>query len=90
MKNLLRKLVNNEVDKVPSDGIVDLSAYSGKVGVALTPMRPIGAIDFGGVRVEAVSYGGEFLDAGTSVIVTETVDNKLFVRRYDANKPKAN
>ncbi|MCL2407721.1 MAG: NfeD family protein [Defluviitaleaceae bacterium] len=87
---LFKKLVMDDVDKVPSCGIVDLSTYSGKIGTALTPMRPIGVVDFGGVKVEAVSCGGEFLDTGTSVVVAETVDNKLFVRRHKDGEPVPN
>jgi len=92
-RGLLKKLVFDEVLGEDSGITVDLSTFSGKVGVALTPMRPIGTVDFGGLPIEAYSTGS-FINAGDLVVVTGSQDNKLFVKLNDenetTNKPNSN
>lgn len=50
----------------------------GKHGVCHTPLRPCGIADFQGQKVDVVTYG-DFLDAGTEVVVTETEGNRIVV-----------
>ena len=78
-RGLFKKLIMDEALSPDVSGVVDLSGFAGKSGVALTAMRPIGTVDFGGVPVEAYS-DGSFIDAGEEVIVTNFQDTKLFVR----------
>ncbi|MCL2703288.1 MAG: hypothetical protein FWE91_06760 [Defluviitaleaceae bacterium] len=78
-RGILKKLIMDEALSEDSGGMVDLSKYEGKTGVAVTPMRPIGTVDFGGVSVEAYSTGA-YINSGDRVIVTGSQENKLFVR----------
>jgi membrane-bound serine protease (ClpP class) len=78
-KGMFKKLVMDETLKEDNGITIDLSTFSGKVGVAVTPMRPIGTVDFGGISIEAYSTGA-FISKGDSVIVTGSQDNKLFVK----------
>jgi len=53
-------------------GLVD------QVGVALTPLRPAGAVDIGGRRVDVVT-DGQFIDAGTAVRVVVVEGSRVVV-----------
>jgi membrane-bound serine protease (ClpP class) len=52
----------------------------GRIGTALSPLRPAGVADIGGLRVDVVSDGG-FVDAGASIEVTRVEGNRVVVRQ---------
>lgn len=56
----------------------DTSAWVGKTGVVLTPLRPSGAARVDGQRLDVVT-SGEFLDAGAPVVVVEAHGNRIVV-----------
>ena len=89
-RGMLKKLVMDEALAEDPNKTIDLSGFEGKKGVALTPMRPIGTVDFGGVPVEAYSVG-VFIEKGDKVVVTNFAENRLFVKPAGKDDgPKAN
>lgn len=56
----------------------DMDYFIGKVGVAATPLRPSGNVDFNGVRLDVLS-NGSFIPAGQKVIVVQVSGNKIVV-----------
>lgn len=54
-------------------------ALIGAQGVALTDLRPVGAANFEGTRVEVMAEGGP-IDAGTPIRVTAVEGNQIRVR----------
>jgi len=65
---------------VPGDDPQDPVVHVGAQGQALTPLRPAGTVEIGGLRVDAVSEG-EFLPAGTPVKVTKVIGGRVTVRQ---------
>lgn len=57
------------------------SAWLGREGQAVSPLRPAGIIDIGGERVDVVSEG-EMIEAGATVIVSRVDGNRIVVRRH--------
>lgn len=53
--------------------------YLGKLGVAITPLRPTGVVEIDGERVE-VATEGEFIAAGSRVKVVAMDRRRFFVR----------
>jgi len=74
-------MILTEVDDAPQ---VDVSGFLGKEGKTVTLLRPVGDVDFNGVRVQA-SSSGPFIDKGTKVRVTGTQANKIIVCAVDGN-----
>ncbi|WP_422444136.1 NfeD family protein [Thermoanaerobacterium sp. DL9XJH110] len=76
-----RLILGTKQDK--SQGYVasheDLSIYQGKKGTALTPLRPAGAVDFDGRRLDVVTEG-EFIPAGSPVVAVKVEGSKITVR----------
>jgi len=66
---------------VPGDDPNDPVVKVGASGQALTPLRPSGTVEIGGVRVDAVSEG-EYIPAGTMVQVVKVVGGRVTVRAY--------
>jgi len=60
-------------------GTNDMKEYLGKTGVVTTICRPVGNVDFDGVKLEVVSLG-EFIEKGTTVEVIEIEGNRVVVR----------
>lgn len=56
-----------------------LQELIGEVGVAETPLRPVGVVRLGEQRVQALSEHG-IIEAGQAIVVTEAYDNQLKVR----------
>ena len=56
-----------------------LDELIGKEGVAITNLRPAGAAEVGGKRVDVVT-DGEMIDKGTRVEVVEVEGNRVVVR----------
>lgn len=59
--------------------MADLQDYVGKKGLAITPLRPSGAVEIGGSRVDVVSEGG-YIAAGVRVQVIKVEDVRIIVR----------
>ena len=54
--------------------------WLGRTGTALSPLRPAGIAEIDGVRVDVVS-DGDFIEAGTPLLVTRVDGNRIVVRR---------
>jgi len=63
-------------------GTKDMNEFLGKTGSVITTCRPVGNVDFNGVKLEVVSRG-EFIDKGTTVEVVEVEGNRVVVRASD-------
>lgn len=59
------------------------SRYLGKVGVAITPLRPTGIAEIEGERIEVVTEG-DFIAAGSEVRVVAMDRRRYFVRLTDS------
>ncbi len=60
-------------------GGADNSAYLGKTGTTVTELRPAGAMDMDGRKLDVVSRG-EFIESGTAVEVIEVSGNRIVVK----------
>ena len=82
-RQLHGKIVLNEnlAESLPE---YDLAEFVGKEGLTMTTLRPYGEVDFNGVRMEVTS-GGELLEKGIKVRVTEVSSNRLLVSQVLAN-----
>ena len=67
-------------DAIPDTS--ELKELLGKVGIVLTPMRPVGMCDFAGQRVECVAESG-YVDKGTKVKVINVESTQLTVRTIE-------
>lgn len=52
----------------------------GKEGVAVTLLRPVGIVEIDNKRYDCLTEG-EYIPAGTRVIVTKVIGNRIFVRK---------
>src|SRR5690606_22059127 len=57
----------------------DRSRFLGKVGRAMTPLRPTGVVEIDGERLEVVTEG-EFIAAGSAVKIVAMDRRRYFVR----------
>ena len=73
---VLQDQLKSEEGYLSSD---DLQFFVGKDGVALTVLRPSGMADFDGVKLNVVS-DGEYIPAGTRVVVARVEGNRILVR----------
>lgn len=60
----------------------DRSRYLGRVGRAVTPLRPTGVVEIEGDRVEVVTEG-EFIASGSAVKIVAMDRRRYFVRLAD-------
>jgi len=60
-------------------GTKDLSHLMGKTGDVTNTCRPVGSVDFDGIKYDAVSRG-EFIEKGTAVEVIEIEGNRIVVK----------
>jgi membrane-bound ClpP family serine protease len=67
-------------DAIPDTS--ELKEMLGKVGVVITPLRPVGMCDFSGQRVECVAEGG-YVDKGKKVKVIDVESTQLTVRMIE-------
>ncbi|MBE3598201.1 MAG: nodulation protein NfeD [Limnochordaceae bacterium] len=65
-----------------------MSAWEGKRGRAVSPLRPAGVVEIEGMRVDA-STEGEFVDAGTAVEVVRVDGLTLVVRPVTSRQERA-
>ena len=61
----------------------DRARFLGKVGRAVTPLRPTGVVEIEGDRLEVVTEG-EFIAAGSAVKIVAMDRRRYFVRLSDA------
>jgi membrane-bound serine protease (ClpP class) len=54
--------------------------WLGKIGTAISPLRPAGIAEFDGARLDVVS-DGDFVDPGSTIAVTRVDGNRIVVRR---------
>jgi membrane-bound serine protease (ClpP class) len=57
----------------------ELEEFTGKTGVALTPLRPAGTIEIDGVRLDVLTQG-EFIEKGKEVEVIKIEGSRIIVR----------
>lgn len=57
------------------------SNWSGKSGIAISPLRPAGFAEIENQRVDVVS-DGKFIDSGAPIVVTRVDGNRIVVRRH--------
>jgi len=73
--------------KRAGEGVPDteeLKELLGSVGEVITPLRPVGMVDFDGHRVECVAEGG-YVDKGIKVKVIDVESTQLKVRVVNEN-----
>ena len=58
----------------------DLTQYAGKAGVAVTTLRPAGIALIDGIRIDVVTFG-DYIDAGTNIVVDKVEGSKIFVKK---------
>ena len=74
------KLVLKDVATQPeTQETNDLNYFIGREGVTHTVLRPAGMADFDGVKLNVVS-DGEYIPAGTRVVVARVEGNRILVR----------
>ena len=86
---------NNEADPLDPDSpeaisseharqerAAQLRQLIGARGVALTSLRPVGAVKIEGQRIDALAESG-VIESGTPIVVTEIYDNQVKVRRAE-------
>ena len=75
------KLVLRESETVEQgfSGTEDMAYLMGKSGNVITICRPVGNVDFDGVKLEVVTQG-EFIEKGTTGEVIEIEGNRVVVR----------
>ena len=66
-------------------GTEDMAYLMGKTGVVVTICRPVGNVDFDGVKLEVVTQG-EFIENGELVEVVEIEGNRVVVKPAQKNK----
>ncbi len=78
-----RKLILE--DKVNEDTQQDKNFLIGKKGVVLTVLKPVGKCCIDDVDYECYSSGG-IIQNGTTVVVKEIKENKIFVKPLDSRE----
>ena len=71
-----------EGDAVPDTN--ELKELLGAVGQVISPLRPVGMVDFDGKRLECVAESG-YVDKGAQVKVIDVESTQLTVRVIDKN-----
>jgi membrane-bound serine protease (ClpP class) len=66
-----------EGDAIPDTD--ELEELLGEIGEVMTPLRPVGMVDFAGRRMECVAEGG-YVDKGKQVTVIKVESTQLTVR----------
>jgi membrane-bound serine protease (ClpP class) len=85
--SLGRSLMPPSPDAGVGDAFADLrflESLRGRAGKAVTMLRPVGAVEFDGRRVECQAEGG-FIAAGTGVQVLEVQGSRVVVRPLASN-----
>ncbi len=66
-------------DESPASGEDEFRRLVGQTGLTLTPLRPVGACDFGGRRVECLAESG-MIDRQVRVVAIDVQGRSLVVR----------
>ena len=76
------KLILKEAETLDQgfSGTEDMAYLMGKTGVVVTICRPVGNVDFDGVKLEVVTQG-EFIQKGEAVEVIEIEGNRVVVKQ---------
>ena len=84
---LSKKLILREETDAASgfSGTPSYTAFLGKSGMALSPLRPAGAASIDGHRLDVVTEG-EFLPAGTIVEVLRVEGSRIIVRQLSGTQ----
>jgi len=69
---------HNETSKEGYISTTDMQIFVGKVGKAISPLRPAGTGDFDGVRLDVVTEG-DFIDKGMDVIIIKVEGRRIVV-----------
>lgn len=69
--------------EVPAQAHEELESFRGKRGVTLTPLNPVGIVDFDGVRLNVTSEGN-YLEKGRKVQVVQIEGTHIIVREMKA------
>ena len=79
---ILGKFVLKESETVEQgfSGTEDLAYLMGKTGVVVSICRPVGNVDFDGVKLDVVTQS-EFIEKGEMVEVIEIEGNKVVVKK---------
>ncbi len=72
-------LKNSATKKAGFSSGPDYEKYLGREGVTITQLRPSGTADFAGEKLDVLTYG-EFVEAGSKVVVDKAEGSKLFVK----------
>ena len=75
----MKKFINQSVSSKKTAISEDNKTFVGKMGVAITPLRPAGTALIDGARVDVVT-NGEFVLPGTGIEVMQTAASKIIVR----------
>jgi membrane-bound serine protease (ClpP class) len=59
--------------------------WKGRLGTALSPLRPAGIAEIDGIRVDVVSDGG-YIEPGAAIEVTRVDGNRIVVRRAPSQR----
>jgi membrane-bound serine protease (ClpP class) len=81
-KQLQGNLIMSEALNVEVPELTNLDDFVGKVGVAVTTLRPAGEIAFDGLRFESASEG-KLVEKGTAVRVVKVLNGRLIVREEE-------
>ena len=78
---LPNKLILHEAETIEQGftGTEDMKYLMGKTGTVISICRPVGNVDFNGVKLEVVSQS-EFIERGTVVEVIEIEGNRVVVK----------
>ena len=78
---LFKSPLINKNSETKEDGYLsttDMQVFVGKVGKAMTPLRPAGTCDFDGVRLDVVTEG-DFIDNGSKVAIIKVEGRRIVV-----------
>jgi len=67
-------------DEESEKQIAELQAHVGRLGTALTVLRPVGVAEFGGDRLDVVT-DGEFVEKGQPVVVARVEGRRVIVQK---------
>jgi len=81
-----KKLILQEATSAEEgfSGTDDMQYLIGKTGTVATICRPVGNVDFDGVKLDVVSRG-EYIEKGAKVEVIEVEGNKIVIRAVPGN-----
>ena len=71
---------NSETSEEGFISTTDMQVFVGKVGKAISPLRPAGTCDFDGVRLDVVTEG-DFIDRGNNVIILKVEGRRIVVTK---------